>query len=51
LKGTLSDASRDNAELDIAQTVLEFDRQSEELLQDFAREIIKRQDILEKDNL
>lgn len=51
LKGTLSDASRDNAELDIAQTVLDFDRQSEELLQDFAREIIKRQDILEKDNL
>ncbi len=48
LKGTLSDASRDNAELDIAQTVLEFDRQSEELLQDFAREIIKRQDMLEK---
>ena len=51
LKGTLSDASRDNAELDISQTVLEFDKQSEELLQDFAREIIKRQDILEKDNL
>jgi hypothetical protein len=51
LKGDLSDASRENAELDISQTVLEFDRQSEELLQDFAREIIKRQDILEKDNL
>ena len=51
MKGTLSDASRENAELDINQTVLEFDRQSEELLQDFAREIIKRQDILEKDNL
>jgi len=51
LKGNLSDAARDNAELDINQTVLEFDRQSEELLQDFAREIIKRQDVLEKDNL
>ena len=51
LKGTLSDAARDNAELDINQIVLEFDKQSEELLQDFAREIIKRQDILEKDNL
>ena len=51
LKGTLSDAARDNAELDLNQIVLEFDKQSEELLQDFAREIIKRQDILEKDNL
>ena len=51
LKGSLSDASRDNAELDISQNILEFDKQSEELLQDFAREIIKRQDILEKDNL
>jgi len=50
-KGNLTDAGRDNAELDISQTVLEFDKQSEELLQDFAREIIKRQDILEKDNL
>tara|TARA_R100001369_G_scaffold11728_2_gene25514 strand:- start:9 stop:1655 length:1647 start_codon:yes stop_codon:yes gene_type:complete len=51
LKGNLSDAGRDNAELDVNQTILEFDKQSEELLQDFAREIIKRQDILEKDNL
>jgi hypothetical protein len=51
LKGNLTDASRDNAELDLNQTVLEFDKPSEELLQDFAREIIKRQDILEKDNL
>jgi len=51
MKGNLSDAARDNAELDLNQTVLEFDKPSEELLQDFAREIIKRQDILEKDNL
>ena len=41
----------DNAELDLDQIVLDFDRESEEILQDFAREIIKRQDILEKDNL
>mgnify|MGYP003641399742 FL=1 len=51
LKGNLTDASRNNAELDLSQTVIEFDKASEELLQDFAREIIKRQDILEKDNL
>ena len=50
-KGGLSDASRDNSEMDLNQTILNFDKQSEELLQDFAREIIKRQDILEKDNL
>ena len=47
----MSDLSRDNAELDLDQIVLDFDGESEEILQDFAREIIKRQDILEKDNL
>jgi len=47
----MSDLSRDNAELDLDQIVLNFDRESEEILQDFAREIVKRQDILEKDNL
>ena len=50
-RGTMSDLSRDNAELDLDQIVLNFDRESEEILQDFAREIVKRQDILEKDNL
>lgn len=50
-RGTMSDLSRDNAEMDLDQIVLDFDRESEEILQDFAREIIKRQDILEKDNL
>ena len=50
-RGGLSDPSRDNAEIDLNQTVLDFDRQAEEQLQDFAREIVKRQDVLEKDNL
>ena len=50
-RGTMSDLSRDNAELDLDQIILNFDRESEEILQDFAREIVKRQDILEKDNL
>ena len=45
------DVMRDNAEMDLKQIVLDFDQESEELLQDFAREIVKRQDILEKDNL
>ena len=44
-------ASMDNADIDLDQTVLDFDQDSELLLQDFAREIVKRQDILEKDNL
>ena len=50
-KNNLGDASRDNAEMDINQTILDFDKESQEMLQDFAREIVKRQDILEKDNL
>jgi len=45
------EASRDNADIDIDQKVLDFSPDSELLLQDFAREIVKRQDILEKDNL
>ena len=43
--------SIDNADIDMDQTVLDFDQDSELLLQDFAGEIVKRQDILEKDNL
>lgn len=43
--------SIDNADIDMDQTVLDFDQDSELLLQDFAVEIVKRQDILEKDNL
>ena len=50
-RGNMSDVSRDNAEIDLDQIVLRFDRESEEILQDFAREIVKRQDILEKDTL
>ena len=50
-RGSMSDLSRDNAEMDLDQIVIKFDRESEEILQDFAREIVKRQDILEKDNL
>ena len=50
-RGGMNDLSRDNAELDLDQIILNFDRESEEILQDFAREIVKRQDILEKDNL
>jgi hypothetical protein len=45
------DVMRDNAEIDLNPIVLDFDKESEELLQDFAREIVKRQDILERDNL
>ena len=50
-RGNMDDVARDNAEIDLGQVVLTFDRQSQEILQDFAREIVKRQDILEKDNL
>jgi hypothetical protein len=47
----LGDLQRDNAEFDLQQTVLRFDKESQSLLQDFAAEIVKRQDVLEKDNL
>jgi hypothetical protein len=50
-RNEMDDIARDNAEMDIDQTILKFDNEAEELLQDFAREIVKRQDILEKDNL
>ena len=40
-----------NSQFDINQTVLSFDRESEQLLQEFAQEIVKRQDVLERDNL
>jgi hypothetical protein len=40
-----------NAEMDFKQQVLKFDDLSKELLNDLARDIVKRQDILEKDNL
>ena len=41
----------DNADIDLEQVVLDFDQDAELVLQDFASEIVKRQDILEKDNL
>ena len=50
-RNEMDDIARDNSEMDIDQTILKFDNEAEELLQDFAREIVKRQDILEKDNL
>jgi hypothetical protein len=40
-----------NSECNLDQEVLTFDSYSEQLLQEFASEIVKRQDILEKDGL
>ena len=40
-----------NAELDLKPYVIPFSQDSEQLLNEFAQEIVKRQEILEKDNL
>ena len=40
-----------NAELDFKPHVIPFDQDSEQLLNEFAQEIVKRQEVLEKDNL
>ncbi len=50
-RGGLSQPMVNNSECNLEQEVLNFDRDSEQLLQEFASEIVKRQDILEKDNL
>lgn len=50
-RGQLSEATMNNSQFDIDQTVLRFDSESEQLLQEFAQEIVKRQDVLERDNL
>tara|TARA_R100000657_G_scaffold7862_2_gene5130 strand:+ start:41 stop:1153 length:1113 start_codon:yes stop_codon:yes gene_type:complete len=40
-----------NAELDFRPHVIPFSQDSEQLLNEFAQEIVKRQEVLEKDNL
>ena len=40
-----------NAELDFKPHVIPFDQDSQQLLNEFAEEIVKRQEVLEKDNL
>ena len=50
-RGQLSEATMNNSQFDIDQTILRFDGESEQLLQEFAQEIVKRQDVLERDNL
>ncbi|MAJ57777.1 MAG: hypothetical protein CMI74_06905 [Candidatus Pelagibacter sp.] len=50
-QGEFGHAYQNNAELDCKQKILRFDKESEELLDNFAREIIKRQDMLERENL
>ena len=40
-----------NAELDFKPHVIPFSQDSEQLLDEFAQEIVKRQEVLEKDNL
>ena len=50
-RGQLSEATMNNSQFDIDQTVLRFDSESQQLLQEFAQEIVKRQDVLERDNL
>lgn len=42
---------QNNAELDIKPKIIPFSKEAETLLENFADEIVKRQDALEKDNL
>ena len=50
-RGGLSAPMVNNSEYNIPQEVLAFDHDSEQLLQEFASEIVQRQDILERDGL
>jgi hypothetical protein len=45
------DISERNSGMDVKQTIIQFDDDSRQLLNEFAEEIVKRQNILEKDNL
>ena len=42
---------QNNSQLNPAQNVLTFDNHAKDMLQEFAKEIVQRQDILEKENL
>ena len=45
------DVSDTDSSMNVNQTVIEFDEDSRQLLNEFAEEIVKRQNVLEKDNL
>ena len=45
------DIAEENSQVDVGQKVLDFDEDSRQLLSEFAEEIVRRQNILEKDNL
>ena len=50
-RGQLASATQDNSQFDIKPVILDFDADSKQLLQEFAKEIIERQNVLERDNL
>ena len=50
-RGEFSGAELNNAELPFEPHVIPFSQDAEQLLKEFASEIIKRQEVLEKDNL
>ena len=46
-----SDVSEKDSSINVSQQIIEFDQDSRQLLNEFAEEIVKRQNVLEKDNL
>jgi hypothetical protein len=50
-RGQLASATQDNSQFDVQPIILDFDADSKQLLQEFAKEIIERQNVLERDNL
>ena len=50
-KSDFSDVSEKDSSINVSQQIIEFDQDSRQLLNEFAEEIVKRQNVLEKDNL
>lgn len=50
-KSDFADVSDKDSSINVNQQVIEFDEDSRQLLNEFAEEIVKRQNVLEKDNL
>lgn len=50
-KTDFGDIAEQNSEVNVNQTVIDFDEDSRQLLNEFAEELVKRQNVLEKDNL
>jgi hypothetical protein len=50
-RSDFGDIAEQNSEVNVDQTVISFDDDSRQLLNEFAEEVVKRQNVLEKNNL